>query len=144
MMKNEASKISAMFVWVVVATAIFLSATSCSNRNRNTSENQQQDNEMKRVQSALIVFFESCPAWEETERNLKAAFVELGIQQEVSRREIAEDTDEPTTGSPSVLINGQDLFGMEPSVGNCCRMYATGPAPTQPEVVERLELFLQE
>jgi hypothetical protein len=84
-----------------------------------------------------VQYFEGCPNWETTYRQLETLAGELGF--DLDRRTV--DTPEEAErlsfrGSPTVLVDGRDPFatGDEP-VGLSCRVYATDAglagAPTE-------------
>lgn len=91
-----------------------------------------------------LLYFEGCPNWQTTYRQLETLADELGF--ELERRQVTtpEDADRLTfRGSPTVLVDGDDPFatGNEP-VGLACRVYVTDAglagAPTEQQLREAL------
>ena len=77
-----------------------------------------------------ILYFEGCPTYKRTERTLREVLCELGTEAEFEL--VAVDTDEEAErlrfpGSPTIRVNGRDLFPTEERddwrLG--CRVYAT-------------------
>lgn len=98
----------------------------------------------REVIQVTLLYFEGCPNWETTYRQLETLSVELDF--ELDRRQI--DTPEDAErlafhGSPTVLVDGRDPFaaGDEP-VGLSCRVYVTDAglagAPTEHQLREAL------
>jgi hypothetical protein len=94
-----------------------------------------------------LLHIEECPNWEEAGERLENAlattghggeqvdFVLLNTPEEASRY--------PFAGSPTILIDGTDLFpGAETTSSLACRVYRTGArlagSPTQEQLVEAL------
>lgn len=87
-----------------------------------------------------LQYFEGCPNWETTDRQLRLLASELGFElhrRKVDSPELAERLG--FRGSPTVLVDGRDPFatGDEP-VGLACRVYLTDDglvgAPTEPQL----------
>jgi hypothetical protein len=91
-----------------------------------------------------LVYFESCPHWEEADRRLGDLATELGFTigyRQVSTPEEAEALS--FRGSPTILVDGHDPFvrGGEP-VGLACRVYQTPHGPAGVPTVEQLRTAL--
>ncbi len=74
-----------------------------------------------------LLYFEGCPNWKTADQRLQSLARELGFQVQsrlVSTPEEAEV--EGFRGSPSIVVDGRDLFarGDEP-IGMSCRLYQT-------------------
>jgi hypothetical protein len=87
-----------------------------------------------------LLYFDGCPNWEATYRQLTELASELGF--DLDRRQVAtsEEADQLAfRGSPTVLVDGRDPFstGDEP-VGLTCRIYLTDEgmagAPTEQQL----------
>lgn len=81
----------------------------------------------------MLLYFDDCPNWKVADGHLATLTEELGYLT-VSRQVV--DTPEEAErvgfiGSPSILVDGVDLFaGSDDPVGLACRVYQTprGPA----------------
>lgn len=89
-------------------------------------------------------YFDGCPNWERTARDLEALADDLHLAITLERVETPQDAERlGFRGSPTVLIDGRDPFatGDEP-VGLACRIYDTpeGPAgaPTRRQLRRQL------
>ena len=74
-----------------------------------------------------LIYDNDCPNVEQTCTHLLRAFSEAGIPAKWVEWERSDDASPPHVrrfGSPTVLVDGQDIAGVEPS-GNisCCRLY---------------------
>ena len=77
-----------------------------------------------------LLHIAECPSWVEAGRRVSEALRETGHEAtELRYRAISteEDAEEvPFAGSPTITMNGEDLFpGADPSVDLACRIYAT-------------------
>lgn len=76
-----------------------------------------------------LLYFDGCPSWQAALEELHAALEELAIPAEV--RLVRVDTDEQAQvtrfqGSPTIRVNGADLFPMgHTRYALGCRVYAT-------------------
>ena len=74
-----------------------------------------------------LIYDKDCPNVQEAREQLLRAFHETGIPskwQEWNRGAIETPTYVHSYGSPTILVNGQDVAGLLPSdEGNCCRLY---------------------
>ncbi|GAA2829312.1 hypothetical protein FB468_2795 [Leucobacter komagatae] len=83
-----------------------------------------------------------CPNTAVAEEHARAALDALGLAdvpvELVTIRTEAEAADAPFGGSPSILVDGVDLFPTAPVRSLACRVYATGSgyagAPTQEQI----------
>src|SRR5690606_25281335 len=77
-----------------------------------------------------LLHIAECPSWIEAGRRVSEALQETGHEAtELRYRLISTDEDAaevPFAGSPTITLNGEDLFpGADPSVDLACRIYAT-------------------
>jgi hypothetical protein len=91
-----------------------------------------------------LLYFDGCPNWESTYRQLTELTGELEF--ELDRQQVTTPVEADRLafrGSPTVLVDGRDPFatGDEPS-GLACRVYATDAglagAPTEQQLREAL------
>ncbi|HLR44359.1 MULTISPECIES: hypothetical protein [Leucobacter] len=83
-----------------------------------------------------------CPNTAVAEEHARAALDALGLAdvpvELVTIRTEAEAADAPFGGSPTILVDGVDLFPTAPVRSLACRVYATGSgyagAPTQEQI----------
>jgi hypothetical protein len=99
---------------------------------------------------AEILHIDDCPSWEEASRRLRAALDSTGHQDTVIAHTLvaspAEAAQVPFAGSPTILIDGTDLF---PSAGRtnelACRVYLTPEGlagrPTKEQLQQALASF---
>jgi hypothetical protein len=94
-----------------------------------------------------LLYVDGCPNWQIAETRLRAALDELGHPEvPVTRRLVAADVEADALGfggSPSIMVDGRDLFGeVNSPVGLSCRMYRSGEgiagAPTLDQLIEAL------
>ncbi|WP_291377466.1 thioredoxin family protein [Demequina sp.] len=93
-----------------------------------------------------LLYFDGCPNWQVAQARLRDALVAVGAVDvvelvEVTTQEQAERLG--FRGSPSVIVDGRDLFWQpDAGVGLVCRVYSTpeglGGAPTTAQLVEAL------
>jgi hypothetical protein len=89
-----------------------------------------------------LLYFEGCPNWREGQSRMRQALEQVGLP-DVEIVAVPVDTDADAVaiefaGSPTFMIDGQDLFGPAPAIGGlACRVYrtVTGLAGV-PEVAE--------
>jgi hypothetical protein len=76
-----------------------------------------------------LLYFDSCPSWETALRNLKEASVLEGLDWPIELIEIRDDDAAAAwrfQGSPSILVDGQDLWSeARQAYYMSCRMYRT-------------------
>jgi hypothetical protein len=90
-----------------------------------------------------ILYTADCPNWQAAERNVYAALARLGVvDAEVRREQLtgAGDVERAGfSGSPSVLLDGQDALGSpESGDGWSCRLYRTADGVTTAPSVTQL------
>ena len=100
---------------------------------------------MKKIE---LIFDRDCPNIDDARVNIKAAIAEVGEEQDWLEWDRAA-SDCPTYareyGSPTVLVDEQDISGVAAGDANCCRVYQTGQgqfltAPTVAMIVGRLAI----
>jgi mercuric ion transport protein len=94
-----------------------------------------------------LVYDAECPNISVARTNLMRAFSLAGIQPKWSEYRIGDPNAPERTrgyGSPTVLVDGRDVAGLEPSAEVCCRIYtaATGSiqAPSAEQIAEALSM----
>lgn len=91
-----------------------------------------------------VLHIEECPSWREAGARLEAALAEVGVSARVDYRLLTGASDlegTPFAGSPTIVVDGADLFPVESPVrALACRVYAT-PAGLRgaPEVEQLVE-----
>ena len=93
-----------------------------------------------------ILHIGDCPSWREAGTRVEAALVALRIHGSIEYRLLNTAADAAGTrfvGSPTILLNGDDLFPvMTRSADLACRMYATPDGlrgvPTTEQLVDAL------
>jgi hypothetical protein len=94
-----------------------------------------------------LLYFDDCPSWKNARKVLKDSLTKLGISQDaiLIRVETQEEAEENKfTGSPTIRINGEDLFPMEQdNYALGCRVYQTPEGfkgwPTEEMITEKLQ-----
>lgn len=75
-----------------------------------------------------LIYSGDCPNVNAARDNLKRALRSLGLTskwKEWDRQDPASPTHANAFGSPTILIDGQDVARDEPSEADCCRLYAS-------------------
>ncbi|MBA2714807.1 MAG: thioredoxin family protein [Rubrobacteraceae bacterium] len=77
-----------------------------------------------------VLYFEGCPGGEASGEVLREVLSEVapGIEVEMVELPAREFGDLGTPGSPTILLDGKDLFPADetrPVPASCCRLYAT-------------------
>jgi hypothetical protein len=77
-----------------------------------------------------LQYFDGCPNWRVAEERLRAALTDAGAEGATLTLERVETHDQALhlgfRGSPTVLIDGRDLFADgRGDIGLACRVYAT-------------------
>lgn len=76
-----------------------------------------------------ILYFDGCPNWQECGERVHQALAAVGIADADVRYSRITTPDEAAAsafaGSPTVLIDGIDLFGVPPIGDLACRVYTT-------------------
>ena len=73
-----------------------------------------------------LLFWEGCPSHPEALQELKEALVALGRSDEVVVREVVDEAQaavENFPGSPTLRVDGRDLFPIDDPPGLSCRIY---------------------
>jgi len=94
-----------------------------------------------------ILYFDGCPSWQTALENVRKAIDILGLKAEVNLIKIntnEQAVNERFTGSPSIRINGVDLWPDERSdYSLSCRIYQTPNgikgSPTVEMICERIQ-----
>jgi hypothetical protein len=92
-----------------------------------------------------VLGFEGCPNTPQTRANVEKAVASLGVVANVvyvDQMKLPENDRRRGWPTPTVLIDGRDLFGMPEPQGSAmgCRMYAGG-APSEDEIVNALRFL---
>lgn len=94
-----------------------------------------------------VLHIEECPSWEETGRRLRAALDSAGLRDVPIRfrllRSAMQASRVPFAGSPTILVDGRDLFPSDGRTSNlACRVYMTpaglAGSPTQAQLESSL------
>lgn len=91
-----------------------------------------------------LLYFDGCPSWQTTDRQLRQLAAELDLDITHRKVETPEAAEELSfRGSPTVLVGGRDPFaeGEEP-VGLSCRIYQTPDGPAGSPTLEQLREVL--
>lgn len=76
-----------------------------------------------------LLYFDGCPSWQTALENLKVALQQEDISEPITMLEIKDDeqaAQEKFLGSPSIRINGRDLwFENRENYSLSCRVYGT-------------------
>lgn len=88
-----------------------------------------------------LVYDVDCPNVAAARANLLRAFSHAGLQPKWSEHRIGDPSAPERTrgyGSPTVLVDGRDVAGLEPAAEICCRIYTTATGSTQAPSVEQI------
>lgn len=88
-----------------------------------------------------LVYDADCPNISAARVNLMRAFSLAGLQPKWSEHRIGDPSAPKRTrgyGSPTVLVDGRDVAGLEPSAEVCCRIYTAATGSTQAPAVEQI------
>ena len=92
-----------------------------------------------------LIFDEDCPNVKETRANLMKAFSSAKLStkwKEWDRNSDKSPEYARKHGSPTILINGKDIMGVEPVDGaNCCRVYEGAGIPSVSLITSKLTSF---
>ena len=96
---------------------------------------------------AEVLHIEECPSWEEAGRSLRAALDATGHSDVpitvTLLASAAEAANVPFAGSPTILIDGQDLFPSDGRTSDlACRVYLTTRGLAGRPTQEQLETAL--
>jgi hypothetical protein len=90
----------------------------------------------------VIQYFDGCPGWETARDSVTKATKALHLEAEVTLLKVETDDDAQRLGfrgSPSILVDGSDLFPNEASpIGMSCRVYMVNGKPQSAPSVEQL------
>lgn len=96
---------------------------------------------MKRA--IVIQYFDDCPSWQSARDNVRAAIADTGIEAELTLARVQTDAEAERLGfhgSPSILVDGIDLFPSDSPVGMSCRVYAVaGESKGSPSIEQLVE-----
>ena len=91
-----------------------------------------------------LLYFDECPNWRTAAERLDAIAARRGLV--VQRRLVTtpeEAEAERFRGSPTILVDGRDLFATgDESFGLACRVYQTPDGPAGSPTTEQLEAIL--
>ncbi|MBX2886925.1 MAG: hypothetical protein KTR32_43660 [Granulosicoccus sp.] len=90
-----------------------------------------------------LLVFDGCPLAAPARENLKKALSICEIENfdEIDILDAASPEDLQGWGSPTILINGEDITGYPKGGGVCCRVYETGDgAPDIQTIVNCIQL----
>jgi len=76
-----------------------------------------------------FIYDDDCPNVQAARAHLKQAFAAAGLAPSWTEHRIgARDLPQRVRGfgSPTILVDGQDVAGAAPQADHCCRIYATG------------------
>ncbi len=77
-----------------------------------------------------LLYFEGCPGFEETLGILRNVITEEGLEARIMPVKIGPRGSSDFPGSPSLFVDGEDLFPTErPGQGMSCRIYSTPEGP---------------
>lgn len=102
---------------------------------------------MKSTMKIEVLGFPGCPNILTTRANVQKAVNTLHLAADVvyvDQEKLAEDDSRRSWASPTVLVNGRELFGLPAPEGKAmgCRVYANG-APTDAEIVAALRSMIR-
>lgn len=95
-----------------------------------------------------VLYIADCPGWQTAQRLVEQALAHTGRSDVIVRARMigsrAEAMESAFTGSPTILVDGVDLFAGGSSAGElACRVYETpaglAPAPGLDQVIAALE-----
>ena len=100
-----------------------------------------------------ILHIADCPNWREAGTRLRTALAQLGVAEaSIDFRLLSEPADlrgVPFAGSPTMLVDGRDLFPSQGATGDlACRIYISdgrlAPVPTVDELITALRTRIAE
>ena len=102
------------------------------------------------IESLEVFYFDTCPSWKETLRNLRESLKELKIPTRIQLIRI--ETNEAAVfhqfpGSPTIKANGKDIFPtQQKNYALGCRVYKTHAgflgSPTKEMISEKLSKII--
>jgi hypothetical protein len=97
-----------------------------------------------------LLYFNSCPSYQQALANLKAALKEKKLQAELILIDVESEEKAQKVGfqgSPSIRINGQDLEGRDEGFSFSCRLYRVNgkpaTAPGTEAILAKLESLMK-
>lgn len=96
-----------------------------------------------KINSVELLSFPGCPSAAVLRKNLITALDDLGAKitvADVNLESLPRDDERRGFGSPTVLVNGKDLFGAKPDspVHLRCRVYSNGAVPSVSDIASQL------
>ncbi|MFP5325931.1 MAG: thioredoxin family protein [Acidimicrobiia bacterium] len=88
-----------------------------------------------------VLYFEGCPNWELARNRVTEAAASVGstVDIKVARVETLEEAEAVGfSGSPTILIDGEDPFPHPAEVALACRLYGDDHAPSVGDLVAAL------
>jgi len=85
-----------------------------------------------------FVYALDCPNAEAARANLLQAFPHAGFSPSWTEHRIGDPAAPERVhgyGSPTILVNGRDIAGAEPSTEACCRIYSNGQGVPTVEMI---------
>lgn len=79
-----------------------------------------------------FLYFKGCPWADEAKESLEAALSECGLStyEEIDILDPATPAESRSWGSPTILVNGDDVGGQQAGDGPGCRLYPNGEPST--------------
>lgn len=96
--------------------------------------------------NVALLYFDDCPSWRITAEHLEAL---SQVIPELTIHRVVVDTVEAAAehgfhGSPSIQVNGQDLFAAKDSpVGLACRIYQTPDGPAGSPTLDQIRQVIE-
>ena len=94
---------------------------------------------------AWLLYFDECPNWRVTDDHLRALQAEFGFELHHRLIESPEEAEAVGfRGSPSIVVDGDDLFSSDDQPGGfACRIYATPSGPAGSPTVDQIASALR-
>ena len=92
-----------------------------------------------------LVYDADCPNVASARANLVQALSQLGLAPTWVEHLIGDPASPSRVrgfGSPTILVDGRDVAGIEPGEENCCRIYGTGTSRAVAPAVEEIARVL--
>lgn len=93
-----------------------------------------------------LLYFDGCPGWQQTLKNLEEVLKELTLNVKVELCNANTKSFDPTAfyGSPSIRVDGKDLEGRTGEHLMCCRLYQDNNRKNFPYVPkEQIKKYLR-
>lgn len=86
-----------------------------------------------------VLGFAGCPNTPQAKTNVERAVASLGLAASVvyvDQEKLRENDHRRSWPSPTILVDGRDLFGMAQPMGSSlgCRLYSNGAAPSETDI----------